>query len=77
MTAARDARGRFANPDVAAAERVLEAAVEEAVALLSSAPVPEKPDGWLAGIRKVSRVRAEQVLAHAGHAADLLLERAS
>ena len=70
---ARNTQGRFVNADHAAAERVIEAAVREAVTLLRRG---------LYGPRGARKVEADHLfiarghLAHAGHAASLLLERA-
>ena len=72
---ARDARGRFVSADVAAAERVLEAAVWEAIGLLRFGLYLDD------GTRRVEsdhRHLATRVLANAAHAvAPLLSERAS
>lgn len=84
---ARNAQGRFVNADHAAAERVIEAAVREAVTLLrrglyrgfvtygegGRTGTPRR----YRGVEADHRHQATQVLAHAGHAASLLLERAS
>ena len=68
---ARDNRGRFQNADVAAAERVLEAAVREAVAILAGI------DSLEPGPKYSARKRSQAVLAHAAHAAEPLLRSAS
>ena len=73
---ARNAQGRFVSAqqaDALTAERVLERAVEEAVTLLRRG---------LYGPRGARKVEADHLfiarghLAHAGHAADLLLSHA-
>ena len=70
---ARDSRGRFQNADVAAAERVLEAAVREAVAILrATGGVPASCE-----IAVTGRILAEDTLAHAAHAVEPLLRSAS
>jgi hypothetical protein len=66
----RDARGRFTNADHAAAERVIEAAVREAVRLLRRGLYGDR------GARRVEadhRHMATVVLEHAAHAAGPLL----
>jgi hypothetical protein len=65
-----------AKTNTLAAEAVLTAAVEEAVGILDGIPVPERPDGWIAAIGNVARVRAEETLLAAGQSAELLLARA-
>jgi hypothetical protein len=76
----RDSRGRFVSANVAAAERALEVAVAEAVAILRGTRAPRgntsgdmRPDS----LRWRAQSKAERTLLHAGHTADLLLERAS
>lgn len=83
---ARDARGRFVSDDTFAAERVLEAAVREAVAILrrglyKSAEI----DPAQGGIERVARRHieadhrflAKRALEHAAHAVEPLLRSAS
>jgi hypothetical protein len=70
----RDARGRFVSADVAAAERVLEAAVREAVGLLRFGLYDDN------GTRRVEsdhRHLAARVLRTAAHAVEPLLRAAS
>lgn len=77
----RDNRGRFVNADTAAAERVLEAGVLEAIRLMRSGlylmPV-RAGDGrlirMLKGVESDHRHLATRVLENAGHAAALLLD---
>lgn len=82
---ARDSRGRFVSPDAAAAERVLQRAVEEAIAVLrrglyKSAEI----DPAQGGIERVARRHieadhrflAKRALEHAAHAAEPLLRGA-
>ena len=79
---ARDRHGKFVNADHAAAERVIEAAVREAVTLLRRGLYRAEVVSWdgeklLPSIVRVEadhRHLATQVLAHAGHAASLLLD---
>lgn len=68
--AERDNRGRFVNADRAAADRVLEAAVREAVTVLRRGLYGER------GARRVEadhRILAAMALEHAAHAAAPLL----
>jgi hypothetical protein len=70
----RDARGRFVSADVAAAERVLEAAVREAVSLLRFGLYLDN------GTRRVEsdhRHLAARTLENAAHAVEPLLRSAS
>ena len=77
---ARNSKGQFVSPDAAAAERVLERAVEEAIAMLRRGlyrEVISTIDGRVVkvvkGIEADHKWTARQALLHAAHAVEPLL----